>query len=142
LAVGCLEPKFYAQFLSGLELDPASLPAQYDKTRWPELRETFTRVIAQRTREQWQERFEGTDACVSAVLTFREAREHPHLRQRGTFLEVDPQQAAPAPRFSRTPGQAVPRADKPHGDAAVQAWGIGVHSDSATSAASPSTTTD
>lgn len=107
IAVGPLEPKFYAVFLDGLGLDPADLPDQYDRDRWPELRTRIADAIRSRTRDQWMQIFEGTDACVAPVLTLREAASHPHLRFRGTFVEVDGvEQPAPAPRFDRTPGVA------------------------------------
>lgn len=103
MAVGALEPQFYAKFLEGLGLDPESVPAQMDTGRWPELRERFTEVFASRTRDEWAAVFDGTDACVTPVLTFEEARTHPHVEARGSLIEVDSiTQHAPAPRFSRT----------------------------------------
>jgi alpha-methylacyl-CoA racemase len=108
VAVGPLEPHFYTALLDGLGLDPATLPAQYDRSGWPVLHETFERVFATRDRDRWAEHFEGTDACVTPVLTFTEAAEHPHLAQRATYLRTDGrQQAAPAPRFSQ-PAHPVP----------------------------------
>jgi alpha-methylacyl-CoA racemase len=108
VAVGALEPQFYAALLAGLGLDGEDLPAQYDQSGWPALRARFTEVFATRTRDEWAEVFAGTDACVTPVLSFAEAREHPHLAARGTIVERDGvPQAAPAPRFSRT-APAVP----------------------------------
>jgi alpha-methylacyl-CoA racemase len=105
VAVGALEPQFYAALLEGLGLDPASLPDQQDRSGWPVLRQTFTSAFAARTRDEWAERFAGTDACVTPVLTFEEAAVHPHLAARETYVRRDGVlQAAPAPRFSRTPG--------------------------------------
>lgn len=124
LAVGCLEPKFYAEFLQVLGLDPAELPHQFDFGQWPLLRETFTELIATRTRDEWDDLFRDTDACVAGVLSMTEAPEHPHLKARGTFLPGEPLQPAPAPRFSRTPGEAVPRGQFPHGAAALVEWGV------------------
>jgi alpha-methylacyl-CoA racemase len=104
VAVGPLEPQFYAQFLAGLELDPADLPTQHDTAGWPTLRSTFTAAFATRTRDEWVAVFAGTDACVTPVLALREVADHPHLRARGTVVAPDGVlQAAPAPRFSRTP---------------------------------------
>ena len=103
LAIGCLEPAFYAEWLRLAGLTDANLPEQYDVARWPELREAFARVVLTRTRDEWSELADGTDACVAPVLTMGEAPTHPHLAARGTFVEVDGLiQAAPAPRFSRT----------------------------------------
>jgi alpha-methylacyl-CoA racemase len=100
-AVGALEPQFYAELLTGLDLADENLPDQYDRTGWPVLRERFTAIFATRTRDEWAEMFAGTDACVTPVLTFAEAAEHPHLRARGTIVTVDGHpRAAPAPRFS------------------------------------------
>lgn len=124
LAVGCLEPKFYAEFLSVLGLDNADLPNQFDVPRWPTLRQTFADVIATRTRDEWDDVFRDTDACVAGVQSMTEAPMHPHLAARGTFLPGEPLQPAPAPRFSRTPGQAVPRSEFVHGAAALESWGV------------------
>lgn len=124
LAVGCLEPKFYAEFLRVTGLEDADLPPQFDVSRWPELRRIIAETVVTRTRDEWDELFMDTDACVSGVRSMVEAPEHPHLKARGTFLAEDPLQPAPAPRFSRTPGQAVPRADFPQGSDALQSWGV------------------
>jgi alpha-methylacyl-CoA racemase len=104
VAVGALEPKFYADLLAGLELDAAGLPGQYDRSGWPVLRERFVEAFGKRTRDEWAERFAGSDACVAPVLTPSEAPGHPHNAARGTFLTGDDgtPQPAPAPRFART----------------------------------------
>lgn len=124
LAVGCLEPKFYAEFLAVLQLDQSQLPHQFDVSQWPQLRQTFADLIATKTRDQWDDLFRDTDACVSGVLSMTEAAAHPHLVARGTFLPDEPLQPAPAPRFSRTPGKAVPRAQFAHGASALVEWGV------------------
>lgn len=104
VAVGALEPQFYAALLAGLQIDPAELPAQYDSDGWPVLRDRFTRAFASRTRDEWAEAFGDTDACVTPVLAFHEVAAHPHIAARHTIVEQDGvAQAAPAPRFSRTP---------------------------------------
>jgi alpha-methylacyl-CoA racemase len=106
VAVGPLEPQFYAELLTGLGLADAGLPSQYDKDRWPELRARFAEVFATRTRDEWAEVFTGTDACVTPVLALGEVAGHPHIAARGTIIERgDVAQAAPAPRFSRTAPQ-------------------------------------
>ncbi len=124
LAVGCLEPKFYAEFLQIVGLARADLPAQFDVPRWPELRAAFAAQIATRSRDEWDEAFRDSDACTTGVLSMTEAPDHPHLRARGTFLPGEPLQPAPAPRFSRTPGTAIPRREFPLGAAALMQWGI------------------
>lgn len=109
VAVGALEPEFFAQLVAGLGWDDR--PAQYDPRGWPALRARLTETFATRTRDEWAAVFEGTDACVTPVLTFAEASAHPHLAHRETLVEVDGvTQAAPAPRFSRT---AAPRIRPP-----------------------------
>jgi alpha-methylacyl-CoA racemase len=104
VAVGPLEPRFYAQLLAGLGLDPAELPAQDDRAGWPTLRARFTEAFATRSRDEWVAVFDGTDACVTPVLALGEVAAHPHIAERGTVVAPDgAPQAAPAPRFSRTP---------------------------------------
>lgn len=104
-----LEPKFFATLAAALELDPKFVPRQYDRRLWPELRAAITAKVKQRTRAEWCERLEGTDACFAAVLSFDEAAQHAHARAREAFVTVDGvQQPGPAPRFDRTPA-ATPR---------------------------------
>lgn len=104
VAVGALEPPFYAALLAGLDLDPEDWP-QHDRDRWPQLRTRFAEIFATRSRDQWAENFEGTDACVAPILDLTEAPDHPHNRARETFTEAFGQtQPSPAPRFSRTAG--------------------------------------
>ena len=101
VAVGAIEPKFYAALLAGLGLRAEELPDQNDRSGWPVLRARFAGVFATRTRDEWVEVFAGTDACVTPVLSFAEAAAHPHLVARGTVVRHDGVlQAAPAPRFS------------------------------------------
>ncbi|MCW2912165.1 MAG: Alpha-methylacyl-CoA racemase [Actinomycetia bacterium] len=120
MAVGALEPRFYAEFVTRFGLDPATLPPQQDRAHWPMLRELFARTFASRTRAEWTEVFEGTDACTTPVLSFEEAAGHPHLAARAALIDLDGvTQPAPAPRFSRTPAGtpgAPPRAPVDIGD--------------------------
>jgi len=115
IAVGCIEPQFYAAFcrLTGFS-DPQS-DAQHDRSRWPWRREALGRLFKARTRAQWCELLEGTDACVSPVLGLGEVASHPHIVARGSMVNLNGQlQAAPAPRFSRTPsGITAPPSDRP-----------------------------
>ncbi|MFD6674697.1 CaiB/BaiF CoA transferase family protein [Rhodococcus zopfii] len=112
MAVGAIEPQFYALLLEGLDLDPAELPGQADITAWPQLRKVFTEKFLSKTRDEWSQIFLGTDACVSPVLTFGEASGNEHIAARGSLIELDGvAQHAPAPRFSRTPaGAPIPPA--------------------------------
>jgi alpha-methylacyl-CoA racemase len=103
MAVGALEPQFFAELLRLLDIDPETVPAQMDRDRWPEMRRVFAARFASRTRDEWAEHFSGTDACVAPVLGLSEAPHHPHNRARGTFIEVGGvAQPGPAPRFSET----------------------------------------
>lgn len=104
VAVGAIEPAFYQQLMTKLQLDPDP-QRRLDPQAWPQIRKEMTAAFAARTREEWTEVFADTDACVAPVLSFMEAIETPQLRERGVFVDVDGVvQPAPAPRFSRTPG--------------------------------------
>jgi alpha-methylacyl-CoA racemase len=130
MAVGALEPQFYAELLRLLGLAEADLPAQHDVAGWPVLRARFAEVFAERTRDEWTKVFEGTDACVAPVLSLTEAQRHPHLVARATFEEhFGVRQPAVAPRLSRTPGAVggsppVPGADT---EAVLTEWGLGAN---------------
>ncbi|MEA1903131.1 MAG: CoA transferase, partial [Actinomycetota bacterium] len=104
VAVGALEPQFFAELVGKLGLDPAELPAQLDREGWPTMREAFASRFSERTRDEWSEHFEGSDACVAPVLSMSEAPDHRYNRARSTFTELEGiVQPAPAPRFSATP---------------------------------------
>ncbi|GAB1640515.1 CaiB/BaiF CoA transferase family protein [Krasilnikovia sp. MM14-A1259] len=118
MAVGALEPAFYAALLDGLGLAGDTLPAQYDPAGWPELRRRFAERFAQRTRDEWAAVFEGRDACVAPVLAPGQAAQHPHNLARGTFVQVGGEvQPAPAPRFDRTSAGPPRPAPEPARDA-------------------------
>jgi alpha-methylacyl-CoA racemase len=103
LAVGCLEPKFFAEFAQRIGLDESWPPRQYDPRAWPEMRAAIAARLATRTRDEWCRELDGTDACVAPILSLHEAPSHPHAQARGAFVEIDGVvQAAPAPRFSRS----------------------------------------
>ena len=105
LAVGAMEPEFYAQFLHGLGLDDVPLAEQDDRDAWPQLKQVFASRIAEHHLEDWLARFESLNACVSGVNTLGEALEDEHLNARSSFVTVDGvKQPAPCPRFERTPG--------------------------------------
>jgi len=110
LAVGALEPKFFAELAERVGLDSRFVERQYDRLLWPEMREALATVFKQRTRDEWTELLQGSDACASPVLTMAEAAEHPHAQQRQSFLDVGGvMQPAPAPRF----GRSRPNAPRP-----------------------------
>ena len=129
LAVGAIEPRFYAALLAGLGLDKEKLPEQLDRQAWPEMRKKFADIIAGHTRAHWCSVFDGTEACVSPVLSLEELAAHPHHQARGNFVDVGGvMHPAPAPRFSRTPGEiAGPPAQPGVGAATALAdWGFDV----------------
>lgn len=126
VAIGAIEPQFYAELLRLLEVDPADFP-QMDRERWPELKLRFTEIFATKTREEWVEILEPAEACGTAVYGIDDAPEHPHNKARKTFVEVGGKtQPAPAPRFSRTsPGvPAAPSEPAADTDEALAAWGF------------------
>jgi len=127
MAVGAIEPQFYAELLKGVGLDGAELPGQNDKSQWPAMKARLAGIFKQKTRAEWEAIFEGTDACVAPVRTFAEAGQDAHMLARNAFVEVaGVKQPAPAPRFSRTPG-AVQRASQAPGansDEALADWGF------------------
>lgn len=105
MAVGAIEPQFYAALLAGLELDTTTLPAQMDMPQWPALKALFTTTFKQKSRAEWTAIFEQRDACVTPILKMSEVIHHPHIAARSTLVNINGKvQPAPAPRFSRTPG--------------------------------------
>ncbi len=127
MGVGAIEPQFYAELLRLLGFKPDELPDQMDRPAWPEMKERFAEVFATRSRDEWEEIFTGTDACVAPVLSPGDAPEHPHMRARGTFTEVaGVVQPAPAPRFMGTPGaiRRPPPNPGQDGDDALLDWGL------------------
>lgn len=126
MAVGALEPKFYAELVALLGL-PEDVARRDDPSTWPQLRAAIAEAFAARTRAEWTEVFDGTDACVAPVLSLNEAASHPHLQARQTFIEVGGvTQPAPAPRFSRT-ANAFPEAPvEPGADTSevLEKWGV------------------
>jgi alpha-methylacyl-CoA racemase len=126
LAVGALEPQFYAEFVRLLE-PGGDLPDQYDRAGWPRLRERFAAAFARRTQREWVAVFEGTDACVAPVLSPAEAHRHPQPASRGTFEERDGVvQPAAAPRFSATPTAPAgpPALPGAHTREVLADWGV------------------
>lgn len=128
VAVGALEPQFYATLMSGLGLEGEDIASgQWDLQRWPEFATRLAEVFATRTRDEWAAELEPTEACVAAVLEMEEAAEHPHMTARGTITEAfGMRQPAPAPRFDRTPSEAptAPATPGQHTVEALTAWGL------------------
>ena len=104
MALGAIEPHFYAELVRVLGLDPSELPDQNDRSGWPVLRSRFAQIFSGRSRAEWEDPFRGVDACVAPVLDMSEAPQHLHNRARETFVTVEGiTQPAPAPRFESTP---------------------------------------
>lgn len=126
MAVGAIEPQFYAELLGGLGLDAASV-AERRAENWPALTEKFAAIFATRSREEWTVVFDGTDACVAPVLSPTEAVTHPHAVARGSFIDVAGMaQPGPVPKLDRTPGAVSSPAPHPgeHSRKALTDWGI------------------
>ena len=106
ISIGPIEPQFYAELLQRCGIEDQAFSQQLKSAQWPDLKTKLQALFVNRTRAQWCELLEGTDVCFAPVLSMGEAPEHPHNKARGTFTEFNGVvQPAPAPRFSRTPGQ-------------------------------------
>ena len=104
ISLGSIEPQFYSELLRITEIDQSENPKQMDRAKWAEMKSKIGDAIKGKTRSEWEELMEGTDVCFAPVLSMDEAYEHPHNKQRNTFIEIaGVMQPAPAPRFSRTP---------------------------------------
>jgi alpha-methylacyl-CoA racemase len=127
VAVGAMEPKFYATLLSLLGLDGEDLPPQMDRAGWPVVKARFAEVFRTRSRDQWCALLEGTDACFAPVLRLEEVEHFPHHQARASFVEVDGRlQPRPAPRFDRHPPSSPDSPPKPglHTDAVLAEAGL------------------
>lgn len=106
VSLGPIEPKFFELLCEKVGMPEELRLAQNDRSRWPEMTEAFASIFRGRTRAQWCELLEGTDACFAPVLSLSEAAQHPHLQARGAFVQVEGViHTAPAPRLSRTPAR-------------------------------------
>jgi crotonobetainyl-CoA:carnitine CoA-transferase CaiB-like acyl-CoA transferase len=125
VSVAAIEPKFFRELLRGLDLDPATFPAQSDGERAGEARALIAQRFRTRKRDEWCAAFVGIDACVAPVLTMEEAKQHPHMRARQAFLDVAGiAQPAPAPRFSRSVPEvpSPPETGAPDEASALAGW--------------------
>ena len=128
VSIGSMEPKFYAALIEGLGLAGEDLPEQNDTNAWPQMRKRFARIFAEKTRDEWCAILEPLGVCFAPVLGFDDALEHEHARARDVYVEHDgARQPAPAPRFSRTPGEIAAPAATPgeHTEEVLGAWGFG-----------------
>jgi len=127
IALGSIEPQFYALLLEKAGIDDPAFRAQMDRSAWPQLKVKLEAVIRTKTREEWREIMEGSDVCFAPVLGLEEAPRHPHNAARETFVEVEGVvQPGPAPRFSATPGkvQGPPPAVGADTQAVLADWGV------------------
>ncbi|MDZ4761782.1 MAG: CoA transferase, partial [Alphaproteobacteria bacterium] len=127
LAIGAIEPQFHALLIPALGMDGAEFPDRMNRANWPAYSARIAHAVRQKPRDEWAAVFEGTDACVSPVLSMSEAPEHPHNVARDTFLDVfGAVQPAPAPRFSRTAGnvQGPPALPGQQSRQVMLDWGV------------------
>jgi alpha-methylacyl-CoA racemase len=126
VAVGAVEAKFYQALLDGLGLGGVELPGQMDRSHWPAMKQRFGQLFATKTRDEWTAIFSDVDACVTPVLSPREAATHPYNTERDVFAIADVLQPQPAPRFSKTPGaiQQPPQAAGSGTREGLLSWGV------------------
>jgi alpha-methylacyl-CoA racemase len=127
VAVGAIEPHFYANLLKVIGIDSENLPDQNDRAAWPEMRERFAKIFATQTRDEWVTAAAGRDACLAPVLTIDEAPGHPQMQVRDVYADFDGlRHPSPAPRFSRTPSELHLPTPAPGRDSrqALADWGV------------------
>jgi alpha-methylacyl-CoA racemase len=127
VAIGSIEPQFYALLLKHTGLEGEALPDQTDRSAWPDMQRRLDRIFKTRTRAEWTAIMEQTDTCFAPVLRMSEAFEHPHNIHRESFVEIDGiKQPAPAPRFLGTPArvQCPPARVGEHTDEILRDWGF------------------
>ncbi len=127
VSIGAMEAKFYDNLIEQLGLQGEDLPAQYDQSTWPAMKERFAAIFKARTRDEWCAQLESAEVCFAPVLDLDEARSFEQNRERGVFVEHDGVvQPAPAPRFDRTPSAIRSPAPAPgeHTRVALADWGF------------------
>ncbi len=127
VSIGAIEPQFYARLIELLGLDAAQVPDRAVRENWPALRELFASTFRSRTRDEWCALLDTEEVCFSPVLSAREATAHPHVRERGVFVDVaGTLQPAPAPRFSRTVAamRLPPPLPGEHTEDVLRMWGF------------------
>jgi alpha-methylacyl-CoA racemase len=127
VAIGAIEPQFYALLLKHTGLEGEDLPPQTDRAEWPGMQERLTRIFKTKTRAEWVEIMQETDICFAPVLRMSEALKHPHNVHRESFVEIEGiPQPGPAPRFLGTPTrvQRPPARVGEHTDAVLRDWGF------------------
>jgi alpha-methylacyl-CoA racemase len=128
IAIGAIEPQFYALLLEQCGIADPLFDSQMDRAHWPLMKLRLADAFRTRTRDEWCALLEGTDACFAPVLDWDEAPRHPHNVARATFVQVDGVvQPAPAPRFSRTPPDAPAAGRLASADELRLRWGLESH---------------
>jgi alpha-methylacyl-CoA racemase len=123
ISIAPIEGRFHSEFLERIGINESEIGEQRDKANWERSRERIAACIVQKSRKEWVEILEGTDACFAPVLTMAEAPNHPHMRSRSTLVEIDGVvQPAPAPRFSRTSPNMPTPPESPNADLALSLW--------------------
>jgi alpha-methylacyl-CoA racemase len=126
ISIGPIEAKFHAELLDRLGIDAADIPDRNDRSRWTEHKLRLTELFLSKPRAHWCDLLEGTDTCFAPVLSMAEAPNHPHMKARGTFIELEGVvQPGPAPRFSRTQGEVQGPVAEPgqHTEDVLRDWG-------------------
>ena len=126
ISIGSIEKRFHDILLEKLDLSEGDIPDHMDRTRWVEHKQRLTALFLSQTRAEWCSLMEGSDICFAPVLSLSEAPKHPHMAARGTFIEIEGViQPAPAPRFSRTPGEVHHPVPEPgeHTEEVLTGWG-------------------
>ncbi len=127
IAVGALEPHFYEEFIRKINAPPDFLLHQYDQSNWRSRAEALRKIFLTKSRAEWGEIFRGSDGCLCPVISLQESYADPHLNERETYVDANGlRQAAPAPRFSRTPGQIRTSGS---GRDMLTSWGVDVEGD-------------
>jgi alpha-methylacyl-CoA racemase len=127
VAIGSIEPQFYALLMEKTGITDLDTFQQHDKARWPEQKQKLREIFKSKTRDEWCEIMEGTDVCFAPVLDMSEAPDHPHARARESFVTIEGiPQPAPAPRFSRTQSATPSRPPAPgeHAQEILADWGV------------------
>ena len=128
VVVAPIEGRFYSELLDRLEIsDPDLRTQQHNQDRWPEFAGRLQEIFLTKTRDEWCEIFDGSDACFAPVLSLTEAAQHPHAQARNAYADIDGViQPAPAPRFSRTPAeiQSPPPEPGQHTEEVLLDWGF------------------
>jgi alpha-methylacyl-CoA racemase len=127
VSIGAIETKFYSQLLSKLGLPEHLMHDQFNSARWLETRNRIAAIFRQKSRGEWCSLFEGSDVCFAPVLSIDESSLHPHMAERGVYIDqFGLRQPAPAPRFSRTPGaiRSAPPEIGEGGIEALRSWGV------------------